>query len=169
MIVHLKRFGSYLRFPISYKPTKAKQLPGFIPTDRFNKIPIFLDEKYFQYPLDDDEDGDDDIEKVNHDDRDVVNNIIGNRNENPGHTSRSHGAAHGCGNASVSKTKSNSSEALEKQFSTLFFSDEDNCNVQSSPESSFHHNQMPQETPKPAPIQYCNARELHAMKRSNKK
>lgn len=145
-------------FPKSYKPPKPAKQPDFIPNDRFNKIPILLDEKFFKFTFDDDNE----IESV----REVVNNLDGNSSANG--TGKSIGSRSRSHQNRASRISNES--AFEKCFLNVFTndaSDEDNCNVQSSPDSSSHPNQLPQATVKPAQ-QYYNARQLYELKRGKK-
>lgn len=154
-------------FPKSYKPPKPANLPEFIPCDRYNKIPILLDEKFFKFG----HDGDDVIKTVNQNVRETVNNLDGGGNVNVNGNGKSKNSQNrtskinGGGNQS-----SASSEALAKRFFNVFCSDtsdEDNCNVRSSPNPPSHQKQVPQETVKPVQ-EYYNARQLYELKRGKK-
>lgn len=158
------------RLPKSYKLPKMPKQPDFIPNDRFNKIPILLDEKYFKFGDEDD---------LNENVRAIVNNlndcggndVIGNNNNNNKRSSRSDRMQASC-SSNGSNQSSSSNEALVKRFQTVFCddqdtSDEDNCNVLSSPDLSTQQNQMQQAQIKPAPT-YYNARQIYEMKRGKK-
>lgn len=155
-------------FPKSYKPPKPAKLPAFIPVDRHNRIPILLDEKYFRFSSDDDDD--DDTESVKQSVRDAVNNLNGSSNGNHKRHGRSKRLNVATNSSSGIKDGSNPShydnEDLEKRFSTVGLSDDDNCNVQSNPVSSFY--QMPQTTQESAECEYYNAHQLYEMKRGKK-
>lgn len=160
------------RFPKSYKPPKPSEQPDFIPQDRFNKIPILLSSKYFNL---DGDDNDNEIEVVSQNVRNIVNNLSGSGkgNGNEKSTGRSSRSNKNCasGRSDGSNRSSSSTDELEKRFKTVFcndaISDEDNCNVRSSSDSSSHQNPIPQEAAKPAQ-QYYNARQIYEMKRGKK-
>lgn len=160
------------RFPKSYKPPKPTKQPDFIPTDRFNKIPILLDEKYFKFQLDDD----DDIESVNQNIREIMNNLDGGGSGSGNGNGKSIGPSsrsrkNRANISDVSNQSNSNSEAFEKRFLNVFCndtSDEDNCNVRAN--SSSHQNdqkKLPQETVKQVQ-QYYNARQLYDLKRGKK-
>lgn len=156
-------------FPKSYKPPKpsAKQ-PDFIPSDRYNKIPILLADKYFKFHGNDDDAHDEEIETVNQSVRAIVNNLDGS-----GSSSNSSNRKQPARNArSSQKSASGSNDDFEERFRNVFIndaSDEDNCKVCSSPDSTTHENPMPQPPAKPVQQQqYFNARQLYELKRGKK-
>lgn len=138
--------------PKTSKSTKKIQLPPYIPVSRNNKFPILLDEKYFRFS--DDEQDDADAKSAKQTIREVMNNLDGDGRSSSNKNYRS--------NANSSRSNS-VTEALKNRFSSIFSSEEDNCNVQSTPDSSIH--EMPQNQ---AQRQYYNARQLYDLKRVNK-
>lgn len=170
-------------FPKSYKPPKLADQPDFIPQGRHNKFPIFLDEKYFKFHDSDDESRDDDadVKSMNKNIRAMMNNLDGcGSGSNKNNGSRKSG---GRSNESSRNRDSRSinddsirlscdNEDFERRFRNVFIndsSDEDNCNVPCSPDSTSHENQVPQPTvTSPVQQQYYNARQLYEMKRGKK-
>lgn len=164
-------------FPKSYKPEKPTKLPDVIENDR---IPILLNEKYFKFHDNDDNDNEalDDHEEIA---RKIVNNLDGGGSSNSngnrkkiGRSSRSNrDRASGIIKGDSNRSK-NSSDDIEKRFRNVFIndtSDEDNCNVYSSPDSNTQDNpmaQQQQQTVKPQQQQYYNAWQLYEMKRGKK-
>lgn len=157
------------QFPKSYKPSKVK-LPDFLPNDRLNKIPVLLNEKYFHF------DG-----KGNKSISTFINDLNGSGNDNGNSIGRARRCnQHGASGISSGSNRSNcSGETLKTRFCTVFAddSDEDNCNADSSLNSSTHQNadtteqdeiNEPHLMAQGNPFKYYNAREIYQMKRGNK-
>lgn len=165
-------------FPKSYKPTKPVNLPDFIPNDRQNKIPILLSEKYFKFHGSDDDSGDDAVafDQVNQNVRGIVNNLDGNdsginngNRKNVDCTDRSLGQE--CTSINIGGDDDFANRFQSVLLSDASESDEDNCNVRCSPDSTSHENQRQHETTQPSQHhhqQYYNARQLYEMKRAKK-
>lgn len=123
------------RFPKSYQPPKPLKLPAFIPADERNKIPILLDEKYFKFQHnvnDDDEKKSDnksvfgmlnDLDRGGSCDKGIVHR----------HNRNIYTCAKGIDSCGSNRTHP-SIEILEKYFHAVFCdtddsSEENNCNV----------------------------------------
>lgn len=127
------------QFPKSYKPPKPVKLPDFIPKGKQNKIPILFNEKFFKLQHDGDE---------SKNERKNVCGIMNNLDCAGGGGNKKfigrniQNRVKGIDSSGSSRTHA-SIEVLEKYFHTVFCddtSDEDNCNVDSSADSTIHQN-----------------------------